>query len=80
VSLAEVVDVNPLWKTVAAAIVAGVGVVLLFSLTVLGAVRGTEASRAGRPVATVAYGAMAIAGLAATGGAIALGLIVMSQK
>jgi hypothetical protein len=31
-------------------------------------------------VATVAYGAMAIAGLAATGGAIALGLIVMSQK
>jgi hypothetical protein len=52
----------------------------LFSVTVLGFVRRCEADRADRPVATVAYGALALAGLAATGGAIALGLIVMSQK
>jgi hypothetical protein len=60
--------------------VADVGVVLLFAVTVLSAIRSTEASQAHRPPARVAYGALALAGLAATGGAIALGLIVMTQK
>jgi hypothetical protein len=78
--VADVLDFNALWKTIAASLVAGVGVVFLFSVTLLGATRSMEAGQANRPLARIAYGALAIVGLAGTGGAIAVGLIVMAQK
>ena len=39
-----------------------------------------EARRADRPLQTIAYGALAAVGLAATGGAVAVWLIAMRQK
>lgn len=78
--LATVVDTHALWQTIVAAIVAGVGVALAFSLAILGMAGFVEASRDGRNVAAVAFGVLTAAGLAVTAGAIVAGLIVMTSE
>src|SRR5207244_7697500 len=60
--LATVVDTGALLRTVAAALVAGVGVTLMFSLAILGATRFAEMNGDGRPVAAASFGALAIVG------------------
>jgi hypothetical protein len=78
--LATVVDTDALLKTVAAAFVAGVGVTLIFSLAILGAARFADLSRDDRPVAAVAFGALAVVALAAATAAVTIGIIVMTSK
>jgi len=78
--LATVVDTKELLQTVAAALVAGVGITLIFSFALLGAARFGDASREGRPVAAAAFGALAIVGVIAFLGAIAVGIVVMTTK
>jgi hypothetical protein len=77
--LATVVDTEALWQAIAAAFVAGIGVTLAFSLAVLGLSGFVEASRDGRSAAAFAFGALTVAGLLATAGVIAAGLIVMTS-
>ena len=48
--LAVIVDTSALWQTVVAALIAGVGTTLAFSFALLGAIRFSEATRAGAKV------------------------------
>jgi hypothetical protein len=78
--LATIVDTQALLKTIVASAVAGVGVTLIFSLAILGASRFADLSRDGRPVAAVAFGALAVVALAAAAAAVTIGIIVMTRK
>ena len=77
--IATVVDTQALLQTCAAALVAGVGVALTFSLAILGAARFSEASREQQGVQAAAFAALALIGLVATAAAIAFGIIVMTE-
>jgi hypothetical protein len=78
--LAEIVDVKELWETVAAAMVAGVGITATFSLMIFGAARYSDASRSGNNLVAVAAGLLTVVSLLVTTAAIVVGLIVMTTK
>jgi MFS-type transporter involved in bile tolerance (Atg22 family) len=78
--LATVVDTDALFQTIVAALLAGVGTTVVFSIAILGVARFSDATRDGRSVQAVVYGALAIAGLLATVAAIVFGVIVMATK
>jgi hypothetical protein len=78
--LGTIVDTTALWETVVAAIVAGVGITLIFSVALLGAARFADMNREGRPLAAAAFGTLAVVGVIAFLGAIAVGLVVMTTK
>ncbi len=77
--LAQIVDWSALGQTVIAALLAGVGVAFSFSLGILGASRLFDSSRELGLLGTIAYGALAIAGMAATAAAITFGIFVMTS-
>ena len=79
-TLATIIDVDALWQTIWHAAVSGIFVTVVFSLAVLGTTRSADLRRAGRPGAGVAYGALGVAGLLATLGAIVYGIILISTK
>jgi hypothetical protein len=78
--LGAIVDWGELGSTVAAAAVAGAGVVFIFSLAVFGAARWLELGRESRGIAAFGAAAMTVLALAAFVGAIVVGLIVMTDK
>jgi len=78
--LATVVDWSALGQTIVAALLAGVGVALSFSLGILGAARLTDSSREPGLIGTVGYGLLAVAGFAGTAAAIAFGIVVMTSS
>lgn len=78
--LGEVVNPTDLWQTVVASIVAGVGVTVIFSISLWGAAMFADLNRQGRSVAAFAAGAVGIVAFAATLGAIVLGIIAMTSK
>ena len=78
--LATVVDTQALLKTVVAALIAGVGVTVVFSVAILGAARFADLSRDGRMAAAVAFAVLAIVALAAAAAAVTIGIIVMTSK
>jgi hypothetical protein len=78
--LAAAVDTDALLKTVAAAMVAGVGVTLIFSLALLGAARFAQLGREDRPVAAFAFAMLALVATLAFVVAITVGIIVMTSK
>jgi hypothetical protein len=78
--LATIVDWQQLGEVALASLIAGVGVTLAFSLAIVGAVRMAEYRRDGRAFEASAYGALMLLALAASGGAIAVGVIVMTTK
>ena len=78
--VATVVETKNLLETVAASLIAGVGVTAAFSLVIFGIARSAEMARNERPVlATAAGGLAAIAG-AIVIAAIVFGIVVMTQK
>jgi hypothetical protein len=79
IELATVVDTKALLETCLAALVAGVGVTLTFSITILGAARFAEASRRQRGFEATLFAVLGLAGLAATTAAIVAGIIVMTS-
>jgi hypothetical protein len=78
--LATIVQTGDLVKTIVASVVAGVGVTVIFSLAIWSAARFVDLSRADRPVAAGAAALLGGLSLAATAAAIAVGIIVMTQK
>ena len=78
--LAQIVDVEALLSVIAASLVAGVSLALLFSLSIASATRAAELRRGGRPLGAVALGAVAVAGLAGCAALVAFGLQVMVSK
>jgi hypothetical protein len=78
--LATIVDTKALWQTVLGAAGAGLGTILVFSLAIFGTARFTELNREGRVFEASVFGLLALLGLAATAGAIVVGVIVMTSK
>jgi hypothetical protein len=78
--LATVVDTEALWQTIVYALVAAVGVTLIFSIAIRGVARFGDYSREGRSLSATLSGAVAMLGFLATAAAIVVGVIVMSSK
>jgi hypothetical protein len=76
----DVLDVGQLGRVVEAALIAGIGVSLAFSLVIRGAVRATECRHQARPVAASAYALLATVALIAVLAAIGFGVTVMLSK
>jgi hypothetical protein len=77
---ASVVDWGKLGQVIVYSLAAGVGVAVCFSLAIVGATRFDEMRRAGGGAAAAAYALLAALGLAATVGAAAVAIIVMTSK
>lgn len=78
--IATIVHSDELLQTVAASVIAGVGVTFLFSVGIWGAGQFTELSRSERPVAATAaaiIGTVALLGVAAS---VITGIVVMTHK
>ena len=75
--LATVIDTAELGKTVAASLVAGVGITALFSLMIFGGSRFADMRRDERPVAAAAFAVVALVSLVATLAGITIGMVVM---
>ncbi len=78
--LAEIVDWATLGEVVAYSLLAGVGLSIAFSLAILGATRFVDMRRDGRVIEAGFYAVLMTLGLAATFGALVLGVIVMTSK
>jgi hypothetical protein len=78
--LAAIVETKELLETVAAALIAGVGVTIVFSIAVFGATRFADLSRDERPIAAAAAAVTAAIALAACIAAVVVGIIVMTNK
>jgi hypothetical protein len=77
--LATLVEWDKLLKVVEAALVAGVGIAILFSLVIYGAGRGQDFRRQGRSLAAGSLAVLAALALAATGVMVVYGFKVMIQ-
>jgi hypothetical protein len=77
IPLAEIVDAGALAKTAAAALLAGTGVTLLFSLAIVGLTRSGELSDSGRSVMATLAMVLGVIALIASIAAVGLGLVVM---
>jgi hypothetical protein len=78
--VAVVVETKELLETVAASLIAGVGMTFVFSIAIWGAARFVELSRSERPVAAGAAAAAAVLALAVTAGGVVVGIVVMTNK
>jgi hypothetical protein len=78
--LAKLVDWAALGKVVWISLVAGVGVIAAFSLTVLGAARASDFRRGDRTARATLYGALAVAGLLVCGVALWQGYLFVVKK
>lgn len=75
--LATVVHTNELLQTIAASVVAGVGITVIFSIAIWGAARFVDLSGSERRVAAAGAAAVGILGLVLTLAIVAAGLFVM---
>jgi hypothetical protein len=77
---ATIVDWEALLETVAAALVAGVGIAIAFSLAIYGVARFAEARRAGTSLAAGAAALLAVVALVVCVGGITIGVVVMASS
>jgi hypothetical protein len=78
--LATVIDVDALWQTVWTAAAAGLGVIIIYSIAVLGAARSQDVRNQRRAGASAAYALLALLGGAGTLAACAWGIILITAK
>lgn len=78
--LAVVVETKELLQTIAASVVAGVGITVVFSIAIWGAARFVDLSRSERPVAAGAAATLSGLALIATLAAVVVGMLVMTSK
>jgi hypothetical protein len=78
--MGTIVDTTALWQTVVGSLIAGIGVIFAFSVAVFGAARSVEFRRDGHGAGAAMFGALAVVALIGVGGAIVLGVIVMTAK
>jgi hypothetical protein len=77
--VAEIVDWEALLDTVAAALIAGVGIAIAFSVAIYGVARFAEARRAGTPLVAGASAVLAGVALVVCTAAITVGVVVMAS-
>lgn len=78
--IASILDAATLGKVILYSLLAGVGVSVVFALGVASAAGFADAIRRGRTLAGALWGASAALCVAASLGAIVVGLVVMSSK
>jgi cation transporter-like permease len=78
--VAVVVETKELLETVAASLVAGVGITVVFSVAIWGVARFADLSRNERPLAAGAAAALAGLAVLVTVAAVVFGIAVMSSK
>jgi hypothetical protein len=74
------VNVAALVKMLYSSLAAGLGVALIFSVVILGAVRSTDMRRSGRGTAAAAYAVLATVGVLLAIGVVVYGLILVAHK
>jgi hypothetical protein len=79
-TLPATVEVDALLETVAASVVAGVGVTLAFALAVRGVIGFVELRAQERPMLAFGFAAMAVLSLLAFAGAIVIGIVIMATE
>lgn len=75
-----IADTKALAEVVVASLVAGIGVVVSFSLTILGATRSADLRRDERTLEAAAFGLLVVVCALASIAAVVFGLIVMTSK
>ena len=78
--IATIVHTDELLQTIAASLIAGIGVTFLFSVGIWGAGQFTELGRNERPVAATAAAVVGVLALLCVAGAVITGIIVMTHK
>jgi hypothetical protein len=78
--MTPVIAASPLLKMFYSALVAGVGVAVVFSLAIFGAIRTSEERRTGRTTAATAYAVVAVCGLLLSAAVVVYGLILVGHK
>ena len=78
--LATVIETKDMLETVAASLIAGVGVTTVFALLIFGTIRSAEMARSDRLVLAVAAGGLAVLALLVVIASIVLGIVVMTSK
>ena len=78
--IGSIVDTGALLKLLWTASVAGVGVTAVFAGGIVGATRALDLSRDRRPAEAAIMGVLGAVSLAVVAGAIAYGIVVMTQK
>ncbi len=77
---ASMVDWPALIKVVYVSLLAGLGIVTVFTLAVVGTTRFGETRRAGRIAAAGGYALLGLLATGATAAAVVVGLVYMTQK
>jgi cation transporter-like permease len=78
--LAKILETKDLLQTVAASVIAGLGVTIVFSVAVYGATRFADLSRDERPIAATAAIVTALLAFAACVAGVVFGIVVMTSK
>ena len=78
--MSTIVDTDTLSELIGASLAAGIGLTILFSLTIYGLTRFADARRSGRGPAAAVFGTIAAVALVACIAAVGLGIVVMTQK
>lgn len=75
-----VINVAALAKMLYSSLLAGIGVSVIFSIVILGAVRSADMRRANRTGASAGYAALATVGLVLSAAVVVYGLILVAHK
>jgi hypothetical protein len=78
--IATVIDFDALWQTIWTAAAAGVGVIIIYSVAVLGASRSLDSRSDHRPGVSLAYALLALVGGAGMIAAMAYGIVLITSK
>lgn len=78
--IATIVAWEDLWLTVVASVGAGVGITFAFSVGIWGSGQFIELSRKERPAPAAIAGGVAILAFLCVAAAVAIGIVVMTQK
>jgi uncharacterized membrane protein YidH (DUF202 family) len=78
--VATVIETKDMLETVAASLIAGVGVTAAFAILVFGITRSADMARDDRPMLAAAAGGLAVVALLVVTASIVLGIVVMTSK
>jgi hypothetical protein len=78
--IATIVHTDELLQTIAASVIAGIGVTFLFSVGIWGAGQFTELSRNERPVAATAAAIVGAVAMLCVAASVITGIVVMTHK
>ena len=78
--IATIVQTDELLQTIAASVIAGIGVTFLFSVGIWGAGQFTELSRSERPAAAATAAIVGVLALLGVAASIIIGIVVMTHK